>query len=187
MNYPQIILGVDPGTNIMGFAVIKIWNPNHYEVLKMGVFNLSKLKEAYQKLGEIYKNTTSIIQEYKPQCLSIEAPFYGKNVQSMLKLGRAQGIVIAAAIAENIGVFEYAPKKVKQSITGNGNQTKEQVWKILAQLFKIETQVDYYDASDALGIALCHYFQNNTPVINTSKKSKDWSSFISQNQHRIKN
>ena len=187
MNFPQIILGVDPGTNIMGYALIKISSPHQYEVLKMGILNLSKLKDSHQKLAEIYKIITEIIKVYSPQVLSIEAPFFGKNVQSMLKLGRAQGIVIAAAIAQNLSVFEYSPKKVKQSITGNGNNTKEQVWKILAQIFKLDEVPEYFDASDALGIAICHYYQNTTPALNKTSKSQNWSSFIAQNQHRIIN
>ncbi|MCX8472822.1 MAG: crossover junction endodeoxyribonuclease RuvC [Sediminibacterium sp.] len=176
-----IILGVDPGTNILGYAIIKTESPTP-RVLKMDVLNSSACKNYYEKLGKIHGEINEIINLYKPSFLAIEAPFYGKNVQSMLKLGRAQGIVIATAMFHKIPVIEYSPKKIKLAITGNGNSSKEQVWKMLAQIFNLEHKPEFMDASDALAIALCHYYNGSSTIEKIQKrKTTDWKSFINQN------
>ncbi len=146
---------------------------------------LDKEKDPYLKLKKIFERTQKLIEAYHPDELAIEAPFYGKNVQSMLKLGRAQGVGIAAGITKGIPVFEYAPKKIKQSITGNGNASKEQVAAMLKNLLKYEEQPSYFDATDALSVAVCHYFQSSNPILKGGK-AKDWKTFIKDNPDRVK-
>lgn len=140
--------------------------------------------DAYQRLELIYFNVQQIIVKYKPDDFAIEAPFFGKNVQSMLKLGRAQGVAIAAAMQSGIPVSEYAPRKIKQSITGNGNAGKEQVWKMLQQILEINIKIDRFDASDALAVALCHHYQFNTPLVK-GKKLNGWGEFVAKNPKRV--
>ena len=140
--------------------------------------------DPYQRLELIYFTVQQLIQKFNPDDFAIEAPFFGKNVQSMLKLGRAQGVAIAAAMQTGIPVNEYAPRKIKQSITGNGNAGKEQVWKMLQQILAIRMDIDRFDASDALAVALCHYYQFRTPP-NTGKKLNGWNEFISKNPKRV--
>jgi crossover junction endodeoxyribonuclease RuvC len=184
MNKSPVILGIDPGTQFMGFALLKADRPNP-RVLLMDVLKLTKEKDIYQRLQIIHHKVTELIQLYKPAYFAIEAPFFGKNVQSMLKLGRAQGVAIAAAMQAKLTVTEYSPKKVKQSITGNGNADKEQIWKMLQQQLNIIEKPAYFDATDALAVALCHYYQTSSPLNTTGKAFKGWGDFLKQNENRI--
>ncbi len=177
----KIILGIDPGTSVMGYGLIKIEHKQP-RLLQYGVIKLAKYDNHSIKLKKIYEKIIQLIEEYLPDEMAIEAPFFGVNVQSMLKLGRAQGVAIAAAISREIPVIEYAPKKIKQSVTGNGNASKEQVAAMLQVLLKFEHTGELLDATDALGAAMCHYYQNNIKP----GKAKDWSSFVSDNPGRIK-
>jgi len=177
----QLILGVDPGTNVMGFALLEFYLQKS-NVVDIGVIKMEKLSEHYDKLHKIFEETTLLIERHKPSVLAIEAPFYGKNLQSMLKLGRAQGVVIAASLHQGLQIFEYSPKKIKQSITGRGNASKEQVAAMLSHICKIETQC-YFDATDALAVAYCHHLQNKITV--GGEKFSDWKSFLTKNQNRI--
>ena len=187
----KIILGIDPGTNVMGYGVLKVTGIKP-EVLALGVIDLRKMSDPYLKLGHIFQRVTGIIEAYLPDELAIEAPFFGKNVQSMLKLGRAQGICIAAAFSRSIPFVEYSPRKIKQSITGNGAASKEQVANMLQRIFKFEEIPSYLDATDALAVAVCHSYQkedllvSNSSVKKTSSKKSSWASFVSQNPDRIK-
>lgn len=175
----RIILGVDPGTNIMGFGVILVQNTK-LSLIQFGVIHLDKYKDPYLKLGKIHERITQLLDEFQPDEMAIESPFYGKNIQSMLKLGRAQGIAMAAAIGRQVPIVEYAPKKVKQSVTGNGNASKEQVAAMLSRLLNFKDIPKLLDATDALGIAVCHYFQNGK----TESKSKSWDTFLKNNPER---
>lgn len=177
----KIILGIDPGTNIMGYGLIQNKN-NSIELLTLGVVKLAKLNNQPLKLKRIFESTLEIIDKYKPDEFSIEAPFYGKNVQSMLKLGRAQGVAIAAALYRLVPIFEYSPRKIKQSITGNGNASKEQVSAMLCTLLKMKEAPEFYDATDGLAAAVCHHFQNN--VTSDGKKYSGWKTFLSDNPER---
>ena len=153
----------------------------------MDVLKLNSKQDNYTRLQLIYNKVEELIRTFAPDCFAIEAPFFGKNVQSMLKLGRAQGVAIAAAIGAGIEVCEYSPRKIKQSITGNGNADKEQVWKMLQQIMVIkQTAIKYYDASDALAVAVCHHFQGNTLPKTTSSKAKSWKQFIDLHPARVK-
>ena len=165
----KIIMGVDPGTNVMGYGLLKI-DGNKAEMMTMGVIELSKYPSQYIRLGRIFERITSIIDSYKPDELAIEAPFFGKNVQSMLKLGRAQGVAIAAAIERDIPITEYEPRKIKVAITGNGAASKEQVAGMLQRMLKIpeSDMVPFMDATDALGAAYCHFIQMGKPSIKLS-------------------
>lgn len=178
----EIILGIDPGTLVMGYGLIEA-KGKELNVLEMGVLKLSKLKDPGDKLQLIYKKVSEIIKAYHPHHVAIEAPFFGKNVQSMLKLGRAQGVAIAAAMQFGLRSEEYSPKKVKQSVTGNGNANKEQVWKMLQSLLHIDDRPEYLDATDAVAVALCHYYAIKNPIV--TKNSKGWEDFLKKNQHRI--
>jgi crossover junction endodeoxyribonuclease RuvC len=183
----KIIAGVDPGTNVLGYAVVEC-RGRTINLLSMGVIQLDKYDNPYDKLKRIYEGVHRLVQSYKPQEFAVEAPFYGKNVQSMLKLGRAQGVAIAAAAVNNIPVTEYSPKKVKQSITGNGNATKEQVSAMLLNILNIELQPKFFDATDALAVAVCHSYQN-IPVTKSKKttagKGSSWSKFVDANPERV--
>ena len=176
------ILGVDPGTNIMGYAVLDtVLNKSSVEVLS--VLQMTKLGDPYAKLKFIYEKINGLIEQYHPDTLAIEAPFYGKNVQSMLKLGRAQGIVIAASMHAGMEVQEYSPRKIKQSITGNGNASKEQVSAMLCRMYPISEHIQFLDATDALAVAVCHHLQQK--VVFGKTKTTDWKSFIAQNADRV--
>ena len=177
----RIILGLDPGTNVMGYGVITAAG-SQYELLQFGVIHLKKYAGHELKLKKIFERVSSLINEYHPDHVALEAPFYGKNVQSMLKLGRAQGGAMAAALSHEIPITEYAPKKVKQSVTGNGNASKEQVASMLITLFRIREAPRLLDATDALAVALCHHFQGGK---NTTT-SRSWKSFVSENPGRVK-
>ncbi len=182
---PTVILGIDPGTIIMGYGLIEV-NQNKISLLDMGVLQPGKIKDTYKKLQLIYNTVSGLIIKYQPATFAIEAPFFGKNVQSMLKLGRAQGVAIAAAMRHGIEVTEYSPKKVKQSVTGNGNANKEQVMKMLQQILNFKENPKHFDATDALAVAVCHYFQQKNPLLSGDNKLKGWEAFVAQNPQRVK-
>ena len=181
----KIILGIDPGTNIMGYGVIRVVD-RRAEMVTMGVIDMRKMADGYLKLGHIFERVTGIIDAYLPDEMAIEAPFYAKNVQTTLKLGRAQGTAIAAAIHHGVPIHEYAPMKIKMAITGNGSASKEQVAGMLQRLLKFDKDVlsKFLDATDALGAAYCHYMQMNRPESQASYKG--WKDFVNKNQDRIK-
>lgn len=180
----QIILGIDPGTIFMGYAVVAI-TANKPQLITMNVLKLNGHKDVYLRLQMIHAKVCDLITEFSPTTFAIEAPFFGKNVQSMLKLGRAQGVAIAAAMQAAINVTEYSPKKVKQSITGNGNADKEQVWKMLQHILSLEEKPQYFDATDALAVALCHHYQTSSKLFSGAKGFKGWEDFIVKNAGRI--
>ena len=181
----RVIMGIDPGTNIMGYAFIGV-NGNRARLITMGVIDLRKCKDMYMKLGEIFTRVQELINSYLPDELAIEAPFFGKNVQSMLKLGRAQGVAIAAAISRQVPINEYAPLKIKMAITGNGSASKEQVADMLRRMLNIsnDEMPHFMDATDALGAAFCHFIQRGNPV--SEKKYSSWSDFVSKNPGKVK-
>ena len=180
MQGEQIILGIDPGTTIMGFGLIKTTKTS-MELIHMHELHLQKYGNHYLKLGLIFKRTLELIDEYHPDELAIEAPFFGKNVQSMLKLGRAQGVAMAATLVKGLPIEEYSPRKIKQSITGNGASSKEQVASMLLTILKLKALPKELDASDGIAVAVCHYFQNNQ----TSKSSySGWKDFLRNNPKR---
>jgi crossover junction endodeoxyribonuclease RuvC len=183
-DFDKIILGIDPGTNIMGYGLIGISNNNPI-VIQYGVIKLDKFKSQQLKLKKIFERVKSLIEDYLPDEIAIEAPFFGKNVQSMLKLGRAQGVAMAAGLVKDIPITEYAPKSVKQSVTGNGNASKEQMARLIVQIFKLKEVPELLDATDALGVAICHYYSTKGISKGTAKK-KDWSSFLKENPTRLK-
>lgn len=184
MSQERIILGIDPGTVVMGYGVIEVAGKNP-KLLTLGVIKLDKLDDMADRLKRIYDRTLGVIDEFKPDELAIEAPFFGKNVQSMLKLGRAQGVCIAAALGRNIPITEYSPKKIKQSLTGSGNASKEQVAAMLQHQFKFEELPKFLDATDALAAAICHFYQRNSLSTNT-KSYSGWDAFVKNNAARIK-
>ena len=177
------IIGIDPGTNIMGFAILSA-NRDRLRVEDLGVLKMHKLGNHQSKLKEIFLQTQDIIENYRPDVMAIEAPFFGKNIQSMLKLGRAQGVAIAAAITMGLEIYEYSPKKIKQSITGNGNASKEQVSAMLNHILQVRINSQHLDATDALAAAVCHFNQSTGKKI-SGKRYTDWSSFISENRDRV--
>ncbi len=179
----RIILGIDPGTSITGYGVIKTVGTIP-ELLAIGSIDLSKYDNHYTKLKQIFDRTISIIDEYNPDELAIEAPFYGKNVQSMLKLGRAQGAAIAAALSRSLPIFEYAPRKIKLSITGQGAASKEQVASMLMNILKFNLTEIKLDATDGLAAALCHFYQTHNPV--AGKGYNSWKDFMNKNPKRVK-
>jgi len=178
----SIILGIDPGTNIMGYGIISVTG-SQIKLLTLGVLKLNKYDDHHVRLKIIFERSLSLIEQYKPDVLSIEAPFFGKNVQSMLKLGRAQGVTIAAALHSSLPVFEYSPRKIKQSITGKGSASKEQVALMLYRLLQIKEVPETLDATDGLAVAVCHHFQNGKTE--PDKKFSGWKSFISANPGRV--
>jgi crossover junction endodeoxyribonuclease RuvC len=182
----KIILGVDPGTRIMGYGLLSV-KGSQLTLLQYGVLNLSKYASHEIKLKKIFERITQIIAEYLPDEMAIEAPFYGVNVQSMLKLGRAQGVAMAAALAREVPIVEYLPKQIKQSVTGNGNASKEQVAYMLEVILKMKLDAEFNDATDAVAVAICHHFHGKTKALtgNNSKK-KGWSAFVSENPKRVK-
>ena len=181
----SIILGIDPGTIIMGYGLVSV-NGNSISLLEMGVLHPGKQKDTYKKLQLIFNTVSGLITKYQPDSFAIEAPFFGKNVQSMLKLGRAQGVAIAAAMRHGLEVTEYSPKKIKQSITGNGNAAKEQVMKMLQQILSFTDDPKHYDATDALAVAVCHHFQQRSPESGVEKKMNGWGDFVAKNPGRVK-
>ncbi len=179
----KIILGIDPGTTIMGYGLIEIKN-NNASLINLGVIELKKYANHFVKLQKIYDRIVQLIDSYHPDELAIEAPFYGKNVQSMLKLGRAQGVAISAALSRSLPIFEYAPRKIKMAITGKGNASKEQVAAMLQRILNIKELPKDLDATDGLAAAMCHYFQINVPKVKSEFKS--WKDFINKNPGRVK-
>ncbi len=184
MEKPKIILGIDPGTNILGFGVIGINSKGPYYI-DMGVFDLRKIKEPFEKLANIFAGVTELIEEHNPDELAVESPFYGKNAQVILKLGRAQGAALTAAVMRGIPVAEYAPRKAKIAICGNGAASKEQVAMMIGKTLKVDLDPKFLDATDALAIALCHHYQMTNPLAGTSGKT-DWKKFIADHPDRIK-
>ncbi|MBC7849055.1 MAG: crossover junction endodeoxyribonuclease RuvC [Chitinophagaceae bacterium] len=182
---PKIILGIDPGTLVMGYGLICVTGTK-IQLVEMSIMKMNPKKDNYERLQMIHSKITELIAQHKPDCFAIEAPFFGKNVQSMLKLGRAQGVAIAAAMSAGLEVFEYSPKKVKQSVTGNGNADKEQVWKMLQQSLSISSSsLKFLDASDALAVAVCHHYQGNLKINSSEKKLKGWAEFINKHPERL--
>ena len=181
----KIILGIDPGTIVMGYGLITVQN-NNVSLLELGVLKPGSTKDSYKKLQLIFNTVSGLITKYQPTDFAIEAPFFGKNVQSMLKLGRAQGVAIAAAMRHGLEVTEYSPKKVKQSVTGNGNADKEQVMKMLQTLLSFKESPKHYDATDALAVAMCHHFQSNSVLGKTGKGLAGWDDFIKKNPGRLR-
>ena len=182
----KIILGVDPGTQIAGYGVISV-RAGVMRMLQYGVINLTKYTTHQLKLQKLHETMVRLIEEHKPDEMAIEDPFFGKNVQVMLKLGRAQGVVMAAALSRGIPIVEYAPRRVKQSVTGNGNAAKEQVSHMVANLLAVELNPEFFDATDALAIAICHHFHENALPVRSTKKTKKgaWGAFASENANRI--
>jgi len=177
-NKDRIILGIDPGTNIMGYGIIHEKGKN-IELVSIGIIDMHKMNGHFNKLKHIFDRTLQLIDGYNPDELAIEAPFQGKNVQSMLKLGRAQGAAIAAALTRTIPIFEYAPRKIKLSITGSGAASKEQVAAMLQKILKIKEMPETLDATDGLAAAMCHYYQRGSII--SDSKCKDWSEYIKKN------
>lgn len=186
----KVIIGVDPGTQVMGYGVISV-KGQQISLVQYGVIHLSKYSTHELKLKKIFERLTQLIDDYLPDEMAIEDPFYGKNAQSMLKLGRAQGVAMAAALARNIPIVEYSPKKVKQSVTGSGNASKEQVAYMLEKILKMELSREFMDATDGIAIAICHQYHANSPAAaatGSSKKAKKggWDAFVSENPGRVR-
>jgi crossover junction endodeoxyribonuclease RuvC len=180
----KIILGIDPGTLLMGYGLISVCN-SQVGLIEMDVLKVPAKKDAYERLAMIHTKVQHLISAHRPDDFAIEAPFFGKNVQSMLKLGRAQGVAIAAALQAGIPVTEYSPRKIKQSITGNGNAGKDQVWKMLQQILQITVEIRHLDASDALAVALCHHYQGIS-LKKEGRRFSGWEEFIGKNPERIR-
>ena len=183
MQKEKIILGIDPGTNILGFGVIKVVDKK-INLLDVGILNISSKEDLGVKLKSIFFEIIRLIDKHHPDHLAIEAQFFGQNVQSMLKLGKAQGVSIAAALSRDIPFTEYAPRKIKQSITGKGNSSKEQVAGMLLYLLGLKTLPEPMDATDALATAICHYFQEGSSI--KDSKYSGWKAFLNQNPSKIK-
>ncbi len=189
----QVILGIDPGTLVMGYGLVSVYK-NNISLVEMGVLQLAKKQDHAERLEMIFRKMEALIKIHRPVSVAIEAPFYGKNVQSMLKLGRAQGVAIAAAMMNGLQAVEYAPRKVKQSVTGKGNATKEQVWQMLRNTLRFEEDPRFMDATDAVAVALCHHYQTQIPTpkekgptrISTARKRSNWESFIAANPDRVR-
>ena len=187
MEKDRIILGIDPGTTIMGYGLICGKRTNKTELLALGVLELHKYDDPYSKLKVIFDRVIGLINQFNATELAIEAPFYGKNVQSMLKLGRAQGTAIAAALSCSLDIYEYAPRKIKQAITGRGNASKEQVAALLQQMFAIREMPANLDATDGLAAAVCHFYQKgHSSAAPTNNTAKSWKEFINNNPKRVK-
>lgn len=180
----RIILGIDPGTAVMGYGLVKEVG-NKLELISLGVIKMGNLDDHILKLQRIFEKTVALIDNYKPDCLAIEAPFYGKNIQVMLKLGRAQGVCMAAALSRDVVITEYAPRKIKQSITGNGNATKEQVAAMLQTLLQFKETPEFLDATDGLAVAVCHSFQRITTGRGNKISYSGWEDFVKDNTKRV--
>jgi len=181
----KIILGLDPGTTVMGYGVLMVSSGSgstKLSVLQYGVIRLAKYDSHALRLKKIFERILALVDEFHPDEVALEAPFFGKNVQSMLKLGRAQGVAMAAALYREVPITEYAPRKVKQSVTGNGNASKEQVAAMLASILKIDGNPKALDATDAVAVAVCHHFQGGT----ATKRKANWSSYIASNPGRVR-
>ena len=181
----KIILGIDPGTRFLGYGLLRI-NQDKVTILQYGVLNLTKYTTQGAKFLKIHERVLGIIEEFLPDEIAIESPFFGKNVQSMLKLGRVQGMVMSLAFSKSIPIAEYEPKKIKQSVTGNGNASKEQVAKMVEIIGNIKLDANLHDATDALGIAICHHFHNKNISSTIKGTKKGWGAFVTENPDRIK-
>ena len=183
--YDRVIIGIDPGTNVMGYGILGI-NGKTPALVAMGVIKLSKFDDHYMRLHRIYERVEGLVCQYLPDEMAIEAPFFGKNVQSMLKLGRAQGVAIAAALSRDIPITEYEPRKIKMAITGNGAASKEQVAEMLRRIlnFDKDEMPEFLDATDALAAALCHYYESSKPIM--QKGCSSWKEFIAKNPGKVK-
>lgn len=181
----RIIIGIDPGTNVMGYGILGIYGKKP-QMIAMGIIELTKLGDQYIRLARIYERVSMLVEQFCPDEMAIEAPFFGKNVQSMLKLGRAQGVAIAAALARQVPITEYEPRKIKQAITGNGAASKEQVCEMLKRILAIppESILPKLDATDALGAALCHFYESAKPA--QAKGAKSWKDFIAKHPDKVK-
>lgn len=183
MSKEKIFLGIDPGTTIMGFGLIKVVGKT-MTFLQLNELDLKKYDDHYLKLKLIFERTIELIDTHHPDEIAIEAPFFGKNVQSMLKLGRAQGVAMAAGLSREVPITEYSPKKIKMAITGNGNASKEQVAKMLQSLLNLKTLPKNLDATDGLAAAVCHFY--NEGKVEIGKSYSGWASFVKQNESRVK-
>ena len=183
-DYDSIILGIDPGTNVMGYGVLGI-KGKRAEMIVMGVLQLSKFESHYKRLLRIFERVQSLVEQYLPDEMAIEAPFFGKNVQSMLKLGRAQGVAMAAALTRDVPVSEYPPLSVKMAVTGNGQASKEQVANMLRHILNLKNDdmPDFMDATDALAVALAHFYEKSKPAV--AKGPKNWADFLRQHPDRL--
>lgn len=183
--YERVIIGIDPGTNVMGYGILGV-NGKKPHLVAMGVIKLSKFDDHYMRLRRIFERVSGLVRQYLPDEMVIEAPFFGKNVQSMLKLGRAQGVAMAAALNRDIPITEYEPRKIKMAITGNGAASKEQVAEMLRRILDIakDDMPEFLDATDALAAALCHFYESGKPVV--AKGAKSWAEFIAKNPGRVK-
>ncbi|MCM1032620.1 MAG: crossover junction endodeoxyribonuclease RuvC [Odoribacter sp.] len=183
-DFQRIIIGIDPGTNIMGYGVLGV-NGKQPSMIAMGVVKLSKFESHYMRLHRIYDRTLDLCTQYLPDEMAIEAPFFGKNVQSMLKLGRAQGVAMAAALNRDVPITEYEPRKIKQAITGNGAASKEQVREMIRRILNVpsESMLPELDATDALAAALCHFYESGKPPV---AKASSWKDFIARNPDKVK-
>ncbi|MBN8677285.1 MAG: crossover junction endodeoxyribonuclease RuvC [Chitinophagales bacterium] len=180
------ILGIDPGTNVLGFAIIDA-DKKQVKVIEIGVVTFAHISDDHTvKLRYIFEQVQDLIRQHKPEEMAIEAPFFGKNVQSMLKLGRAQGVAIAAGMVNNLVITEYMPKKIKQAVTGNGNASKEQVAGMLEKILHTKFSEKYFDATDALATALCHWYQASSPGLAGKKSYNSWKGFLKDNPERLK-
>lgn len=183
--WDKIIIGIDPGTNVMGYGILGI-KTKKPALIAMGVIKLSKFESHYLRLSRIYERVLSLVEQYLPDEMSIEAPFFGKNVQSMLKLGRAQGVAMAAALSRDVPITEYEPRKIKMAITGNGGASKEQVQEMIRRELNIprENLLPQLDATDALAAALCHFYESRKPAV--AKGAGSWKAFIAAHPDRVK-
>ena len=184
-DFERVIIGIDPGTNVMGYGILGI-NGKTPQLVAMGVIKLSKFDDHYMRLRRIYERVSGLVKQYLPDEMAIEAPFFGKNVQSMLKLGRAQGVAMAAALTRDIPIVEYEPRKIKMAITGNGAASKEQVAEMLRRILSIDKDdmPDFLDATDALAAALCHFYESGKPIV--AKGARSWAEYIAKNPDKVK-
>ena len=184
-DFERVIIGIDPGTNVMGYGILGI-NGKKPQLVAMGVTKLSKFDDHYMRLRRIYERVSGLVKQYLPDEMAIEAPFFGKNVQSMLKLGRAQGVAMAAALTRDIPIVEYEPRKIKMAITGNGAASKEQVAEMLRRILSIDKDdmPDFLDATDALAAALCHFYESGKPIV--AKGARSWAEYIAKNPDKVK-
>lgn len=183
--WDKVIIGIDPGTNLMGYGILGVKGKKP-SMIALGVITLSKFESHYMRLARIYERVLGLVEQYLPDEMAIEAPFFGKNVQSMLKLGRAQGVAMAAALARQVPITEYEPRKIKMAITGNGAASKEQVQEMLRRILNLSPD-DLHttlDATDALGAALCHFYESSRPQL--PKGTNSWKEFIARNPDRVK-
>ena len=185
MTKERVILGIDPGTNILGFGVVRVDAAGHPHYLDMGVVDLRKIESAYEKLEVIHEKVGALCDLHRPDDLAVESPFYGKNAQVILKLGRAQGAAMIAGLDRGVKVYEYAPRKAKMAICGNGAASKEQVSLIVQRTLGIKIDSKYLDATDALALAMCHFYQLTSPLV-AVQASSSWEKFVASNPERIK-